>query len=118
MGHGTGESLLLLISGPSIPRPSHLVGITSLELHHQRSLERVQMKQGDQTQNAEPTEVNLYHGDAVDHGEDPNHPLCPASAMLFDSVLALDCAYHFNTRRTFLEQTFEKTRTWWQSSAR
>ena len=28
--------------------------------------------------------------------------------MLFDSVLALDCAYHFDTRRTFLEQIFEK----------
>lgn len=108
VGHGTGESLLLLISDPSVPRPSRLVGVTSLELHHQRSLERVQKAQAAQTQDVEPTKVDLYHGDAVYNGVDPKHPLCPASVGLFDAVLALDCAYHFDTRRTFLEQTFRK----------
>ena len=32
----------------------------------------------------------------------------PRSADIFDTVLALDCAYHFNTRETFLRQSFLK----------
>ncbi|KAF8973981.1 hypothetical protein BDZ97DRAFT_1777804 [Flammula alnicola] len=107
VGHGTGESLLLLLSEPSIPQLSHLVGITSLELHHRRSLERVQKRQTEQT-TAKATKVKLYHGDAVYDGVSPDHPLRPESQEMFDSILALDCAYHFNTRRLFLEQSFGK----------
>ena len=36
------------------------------------------------------------------------HPLNPSSAITFDSILALDCAYHFNTRHKFLKQSFQK----------
>ena len=32
----------------------------------------------------------------------------PSSADIFDAVLALDCAYHFDTRDTFLRQSFLK----------
>ncbi|CAA7266494.1 unnamed protein product [Cyclocybe aegerita] len=105
VGHGTGESLLLLLSEPSLPRPSRLAGITSLALHHQRSLERVQKLQSTcQT----PTKVDLHHGDAVYDSSTVNHPLCPSTLGEFDSILALDCAYHFHTRCRFLEQSFAK----------
>src|SRR5882762_9807922 len=41
VGHGSGESLILQISHPEVPRPSRLTGITSLKTHHQRSSDRV-----------------------------------------------------------------------------
>ncbi|KDR85051.1 hypothetical protein GALMADRAFT_315168 [Galerina marginata CBS 339.88] len=109
VGHGTGESLLLLISSPhsTIPQPAHLVGITSLEVHHQRSVERVHKYQA-----AHPSEtdtiVDLYHADAICSPHDTPHPLHPTSETTFNSILALDCAYHFKTRRLFLEQAFGK----------
>ena len=54
--------------------------------------------------------VRLYQGDAVYRQKNTNegHPLDPSSADVFDTVLALDCAYHFNTRETFLRQSFLK----------
>ena len=53
--------------------------------------------------------VDLHHRDAVFDGVVPStHPLNPSSAITFDSILALDCAYHFNTRHKFLEQSFQK----------
>ena len=53
--------------------------------------------------------VDLQQGDAVFDSVIPStHPLDPSSANTFDSILALDCAYHFNTRYKFLEQSFEK----------
>lgn len=37
------------------------------------------------------------------------HPLDPATAAPpFDTVLALDCAYHFKTRSAFLSQSFDR----------
>ena len=106
VGHGTGESLLLLLSDPSMPRPSHLIGITSLEIHHHRSRERVDKWQAT-VQNK--VSVDLHHCDAVFDGVVPStHPLNPSCTMTFDSILALDCAYHFNTRYKFLEQSFQK----------
>lgn len=50
-----------------------------------------------------------YHvGDAVYKASSaPNsHPLSPDSGLLFDRVFALDCAYHFDSRRQFLAQVF------------
>jgi len=108
VGHGTGESLLLLLSDPSIPRPSHLVGITSLEIHHHRSRDRVATLQAT---NQNKVSVDLHQRDAVFDGVAPSvHPLNPSSPITFDSILALDCAYHFNTRHKFLEQSFQKLR--------
>ncbi|KAF9569629.1 hypothetical protein CPC08DRAFT_2626 [Agrocybe pediades] len=105
VGHGTGQSLILLLSESSIERPNELVGITSLGLHHQRSLHRVEKYQA---RNESDCTVDLYHGDAVYDGKDAKHPLSPSCAKEFDSILALDCAYHFNTRRRFLEQSYHK----------
>lgn len=103
VGHGTGESLLLLISDPTIPRSSHLVGVTSLEVHHQRSVDRVRKYQA--THELTDTRVDLYQADAVFDEKGTNHPL--RMSLPFDSILALDCAYHFNTRRRFLKQSFQ-----------
>ncbi|KAE9407725.1 hypothetical protein BT96DRAFT_914398 [Gymnopus androsaceus JB14] len=103
VGHGTGESLILLLTHPSIPCLSHLTGITSIPLHHKRSLERV--KRIDSL----GTTVSLHVGDAV-HQETntTTHPLSSSSPTRFDTILALDCAYHFKTREAFLTQSFER----------
>jgi SAM-dependent methyltransferase len=106
VGHGTGESLLFLLTDPSIIRPQSIIGITSLEAHHQRSRERV-----DKVLNTLPgtqPDVELYHGDAVFRPEEnrTDHPLNPkSSSPPFTAILALDCAYHFNTREEFLRQS-------------
>jgi len=42
----------------------------------------------------------VYHDEA-------GHPFHPLSEKAYDSILALDCAYHFHSRRLFLEQSFE-----------
>ncbi|KAL0580388.1 hypothetical protein V5O48_001633 [Marasmius crinis-equi] len=104
VGHGTGESLILLLTHPSIPRPTSLTGITSLELHHQRSVARVEKVKP----STKETAVSLYYGDAV-YGpkEKQDHPLKPNGAHEFDVVFALDCAYHFHTREEFLGQVYE-----------
>ena len=62
-----------------------------------------------QARNQSKVSVNLHHCDAVFSGVVPsNHPLNPSSTITIDSILALDCAYHFNTRHKFLEQSFQK----------
>lgn len=108
VGHGSGDSLLLHLQHPSVPRPSKLVGITSLASHHHRASERVHyVKARDAT--ARPVEVTLYLGDAVYRPSSPgsaDHPLHPDSET-YTAILALDCAYHFDTRHTFLSQSFE-----------
>jgi len=103
VGHGTGESLILLLTHPSIPRPTHLTGITSIPLHHERSLERVKTISSDVD-----TVVSLHLGDAVYKPGAKHHPLDPASPLRFDTILALDCAYHFVTRESFLKQSFNR----------
>jgi len=106
VGHGTGESLVFLLSDARAPRPSSLIGITSLAVHHQRAHNRIKQLQPSLP---EPKpEVALYRGDAVYHHSALNHPLDPSSPGSFDTILALDCAYHFNTRLTFLSQSFAK----------
>jgi hypothetical protein len=53
--------------------------------------------------------VSLYHGDAVFRPLATDHPLDPSSASPpFTSILALDCAFHFNTRHDFLGQAFAR----------
>lgn len=105
VGHGTGESLLLLLSDP-LTRPSTLTGITSLPVHHRRSQDRVKQFQASLDEPA--VEVSLHACDAIYHPTAVDHPLDPSTSHVFDAILALDCAYHFNTRKTFLRQSFEK----------
>ncbi|TDL28571.1 S-adenosyl-L-methionine-dependent methyltransferase [Rickenella mellea] len=99
VGHGSGDSLILLLSHPSIPPLSRLAGITSLRFHHDRSAQRIGRR-------ANPP-VTLYLGDAVYHDGDGDHPMEPSpNHPQFDAILALDCAYHFQTREKFLQQAF------------
>ncbi|KAF9531983.1 S-adenosyl-L-methionine-dependent methyltransferase [Crepidotus variabilis] len=107
VGHGTGESLILLLTSPSLPRPSQITGITSLPAHHERSLTRANKVQ-EASSGAAPIKLDLHAGDAV-FRTDALHPLNPSNSKVeFDTIIALDCAYHFQTRRLFLEQSFQK----------
>ncbi|RDB28506.1 Erythromycin 3''-O-methyltransferase [Hypsizygus marmoreus] len=105
VGHGTGESLILLLSNPSIPRPSSVTGITSLQVHHNRSQQRVEQLLS--SMKGSKPNVELFAEDAIYH-QATHHPLNPSSKQAFDTILALDCAYHFHTRVTFLRQSFQK----------
>jgi SAM-dependent methyltransferase len=106
VGYGTGESLVLLLSDQRVPRPSSLTGITSLAEHHRRAQDRITQLQSS-LPDPKP-EVALYAGDAVYHHPAFDHPLDPSSPTCFDTILALDCAYHFDTRSAFLNQSFVK----------
>ncbi|KAJ7254048.1 S-adenosyl-L-methionine-dependent methyltransferase [Mycena haematopus] len=104
VGHGTGESLIFLLTHPSVPRPSHLTGITSLASHHERSQARVARLN-------QTVPVDLHVGDAVQRPGVHEHPLAPSSeANKFDTILALDCAYHFRSRAAFLRQVYSRLR--------
>ncbi|KAI0078936.1 hypothetical protein K474DRAFT_1659876 [Panus rudis PR-1116 ss-1] len=108
VGHGSGDSLLLHLQHPTVPRPSQLTGITSLLEHHKRASERVDkaIKANEQSGKHSPLVV-LRQGDAVHRpSAGAQHPLAPTNSESYTSILALDCAYHFRTRETFLEQSF------------
>ncbi|TFK75482.1 S-adenosyl-L-methionine-dependent methyltransferase [Pluteus cervinus] len=105
VGHGTGESLVFLTSNPGVPRPSYLAGITSIPSHHKRSETRL-AKCIQSLRVGERPETTLYAGDAIYRADAPAHPFHPESTVSFDAILALDCAYHFNTRNLFLKQSF------------
>jgi SAM-dependent methyltransferase len=55
-------------------------------------------------------DVRLFEGDAIwrPGHRDREHPLSPQSGHEFDNILALDCAYHFDPRREFLRQSFQR----------
>jgi hypothetical protein len=111
VGHGCGDSLLLHLEHPSVPRPQQLVGITSQHQHYSRSLTRTARH------NPSSVEVTLFKGDAIYRGSRTaastpgtvsRHPLDSQQfGAFYTSILALDCAYHFDTRRIFLEQSFK-----------
>lgn len=121
VGHGTGESIINLLSNNAVPRPSHVTGITSLLSHAQRTAERAKtltVTTDVPSSSGSPSlKVTIVHGDAVYNpklhdptsafgGVHPFSPLFPAQS--FDTIFALDCAYHFRTRRAFLSQAFDK----------
>lgn len=109
VGHGTGESLILLLSDSTIACPSSIIGLTSLPSHHRRSQERVtRLQSNSELTRCSNTQVRLLAGDAVWREDTTDHPLHPSSDDTFDAILALDCAYHFNTRHAFLVQSFHK----------
>ncbi|KAJ1311596.1 hypothetical protein OPQ81_010074 [Rhizoctonia solani] len=119
VGHATGESLLLHLTHPEVPRPSSLFGITSLKFQHDRAATRVLG-----IFYPDEIKVQLYLGDAVYHPV-PDVPLSPQSSVQtirhplepvdvdhptftrpsYTSIIALDCAYHFRTREQFLAQS-------------
>ncbi len=51
-------------------------------------------------------EVYLYQGDAVYRSSSTKHPLSPRWNATYSSIIALDCAYHFNSRGLFLQQAY------------
>jgi SAM-dependent methyltransferase len=104
VGHGTGESLILLLTHEDIPRPRKVTGITSLAMHSHRSKTRVEKLET-------CVDTEFFAGDAVWHSDIQNHPLNPGrQTSCFDGVLALDCAYHFHTRLAFIQQTLQALR--------
>ncbi|KAH9053170.1 S-adenosyl-L-methionine-dependent methyltransferase [Lactarius vividus] len=93
VGYGCGDSILLQLSHPEVAKPSLLCGITSLPIHHSRSLGRV--KRFLSSVDAPPVVLLIIH-------------LSPDFQHDFDHILALDCAYHFNTREEFLRQSLRR----------
>ncbi|KIY47028.1 S-adenosyl-L-methionine-dependent methyltransferase, partial [Fistulina hepatica ATCC 64428] len=109
VGHGTGESLVLLLRGQEdVPPISALAGITSLPAHHERAQHRIDNILSSWDPAERPPRVSLFVGDAVwrPSNADVVHPLGDTSGMVFDAILALDCAYHFRDRVTFLRQAY------------
>lgn len=111
VGFGSGDSLLMQLEHPDLPRPKSLRGITSMTSQYHRAWSRVQ-----DSFNFSQFSVSLYQCDAVFRGPLTGgrlHPLDPASKEqigYFDSILALDCAYHFSTRELFLKQCLKRLR--------
>ncbi|KAF8338107.1 uncharacterized protein EI90DRAFT_3041650 [Cantharellus anzutake] len=121
VGFGCGDSLLLQLRHPSIPRPVTITGITSLPSHFHRAKQRIE-----QADLKEKIPTRLFLGDAVfREGTNPSsltaeqeatvsimesHPLrYPGNETLyFDSILGVDCAYHFKTRNLFLRQCYDR----------
>ncbi len=117
VGFGCGDSLLLQLQHPAIPRPITLTGITSLPSHFFRAKRRIE-----QADINEMIPTFLYLGDAVFRESmsssrlttEPGpivsivetHPLKSSDNQtpLFDSIIGVDCAYHFKTRDIFLHQ--------------
>ena len=105
---------MLLLSNTDVPRPSKVTGVTELELHVQRTRQRVQKLQANDA-SAAKVDVELHVGDAIyrkeselDEKKDQDHPFDPTNPERYDRILATDCAYHFDTRRKFLGQAFAK----------
>jgi len=102
VGHACGDSLLLYLRHPSIPRPAVLYGVTSLSGHYSRSLKRT-------SQVVSQCKVHLFCGDAVFRPHHHHHPLKPNSpAPQLTSITAIDCAYHFASRELFLQQSYTR----------
>jgi len=105
VGYGTGDSLLLYLSHPSIPRPSVLSGVTYVPVQNNRAQERITQLYS--SSNEKMPSVDLHAGDALFRNQ-INHPLDPSSPTQFEVITAIDCAWHFNTREIFLRQCFSK----------
>ncbi len=105
VGHGCGDSLLLHLQHPSVPRPRRLFGVTSQPQHFQRSLERTAQHNPDSVAVCLTQGDAIYRSDALE--ETALHPLHQQTCKnTYTSILALDCAYHFHSRSLFLEQSF------------
>ncbi|KAG8969806.1 hypothetical protein FRC03_000632 [Tulasnella sp. 419] len=113
VGHGCGDSLLLYLLDPSIPRPAFIQGITSERTQVNIATARCSSvtTSGDST----PPIIEILHGDAVYRPEGngypktKQHPLDPMnSSSPFTSITAIDCAFHFRTRKMFLSQCLNR----------
>ncbi|GAA5856671.1 hypothetical protein JCM9279_004867 [Rhodotorula babjevae] len=89
VGYGSGDSTQLLEREFS---PSHYLGLTSLASQHATAVVRAN-KAG-----LPSDRIQLRQGDAA-------KDLDAEPAGSYDAVLAVDCAYHFNTRPAFLSSS-------------
>ncbi|KZP00966.1 S-adenosyl-L-methionine-dependent methyltransferase [Calocera viscosa TUFC12733] len=120
VGHGTGDSLLLHLSHPTVPRPSLLAGITSVPIQHARASSRC-LRDLEKLPGVRPT-LKLFCGDAISRppsfapviwghweGKSHEHPLYwDSSFPLFDSILSIDSAFHYEPRERFFQQAFRR----------
>ncbi|TNY17409.1 S-adenosyl-L-methionine-dependent methyltransferase [Rhodotorula diobovata] len=90
VGYGSGDSTLLL---EREFRPARYLGLTSLASQHATAGESPFLRA--QAAGLPTDRIQLRHGDAATD-------LASEPADSFDAVLAVDCAYHFNTRVAFL----------------
>ena len=72
--------------------------------HARRSAQRVERFLQTLPETESPQSVTLHCADAVRRPEHATHPFNSADDLRFDTILALDCAYHFQTRFAFLQQ--------------
>lgn len=98
VGHGCGDSLLLLLEQHS---PCILDGVTSMPAHAARADSRVKRWQKMHCDAGQRrADVTVYCEDAVRHVE--RQAAKQNGQQKYDYIFALDCAYHFRTRRRFL----------------
>ncbi|KAG8982501.1 hypothetical protein FRB94_009355 [Tulasnella sp. JGI-2019a] len=111
VGFGSGDSLLLFLTHPDVPKPRYLKGITNVKSHHATAIQRVEDARSAHWRNKEIV-VDLRCGDAIYRSPRRSpacHPLDPQSPLTKPtSIIAIDCAYHFNTREMFLRQCYER----------
>lgn len=109
VGHGSGDSLILHLLYSS-SRLDRLTGITSNKDQHDEAARRAQ----DTCKRRAPEiKLQLYHGDAIfrqsNGSQTDKHPLDSASPLPpFTAITAIDCAYHFRSRKEFLQQSFAR----------
>jgi len=110
VGHACGDSLLHIISQPPPHLPKSVVGVTSLPVHYARARCRVDEVLGAMQEEHPRPVIVLHLGDVIyrpsSPGDHPLKPLAVTDSPPFDKILALDCAYHFETRKAFLELAF------------
>lgn len=86
LGHGNGDSLLLLAR----LNPAVLDGVTSLAAQAERAQHRTSGR------------AQVFCADAVDWLQS-----CEGQAQ-YDAIIAIDSAYHFSSRRSFFEAAFAR----------
>lgn len=90
VGHGSGDSLLLLAKEYS---PHLLHGVTTIQSHASRA--RLRLKRQENEAKISLPSWQVFQEDAVKFLKQRQEPK-------YNVIFALDCAYHFQTRKEFL----------------
>ncbi|CAO1628855.1 unnamed protein product [Parajaminaea phylloscopi] len=110
LGHGTGESLLLLLRHY---RVSRLDGVTLARREAStatRRIARVLKGDGDSSRLGD-VPINVRHGDALAYlrSTEPSETPADQGVTRYDFIFALDCAYHFQgSRAEFFQAAFKR----------
>lgn len=110
LGHGTGESLLLLLREY---RPAILHGVTLDRRGAARALSRLSRAARDQSaQGLSSTAFNIWQCDATTHLRSKAGDRVAEAVtekVRYDYIFALDCAYHFSgSKADFFEAAYER----------